>query len=228
MNGEIFTKTDLENRQVARLRDSKVRRSTSRPTTTTSFGRLLDEITPEILVDAVDEMLVVQRGKELGYTLGDEQFKSVLERHQDPEQDRERRTVPGRSQAGGLTLADLRRNLERQMIMQRVQQNEVVNKVAMTEDEARAYYDAHSTEFTTPATVTLREILISPPADSRGVNVAADEEAKARADAIRARAIAGEAFEKLAADLSDSASQGQRRSDWSASSSTISRPTSAR
>ena len=40
-------------------------------------------------------------------------------------------------------MADLRKNLERQMIMQRVQQNEVVNKVAMTEDEARTYYDAH-------------------------------------------------------------------------------------
>ena len=31
------------------------------------------------MVDAVDEMLIVQRGKELGYRLGDEQFKSVLD-----------------------------------------------------------------------------------------------------------------------------------------------------
>ena len=93
------------------------------------------------------------------------------------------------------------------MIWQRVQQNEVVNKVAMTEEEARAYYDSHLQEFTTPAAVTLREILVATPADSRGVNVAADEAAKARADAIRARALAGESFEKLAADLSESASR---------------------
>jgi parvulin-like peptidyl-prolyl isomerase len=93
------------------------------------------------------------------------------------------------------------------MIWQRVQQNEVVNKVAMTDDEAHAYYDAHLTEFTTPAAVTLREILITPPADARGVNVAADEAAQMRADAIRARVLAGEPFEKLAADVSDSPSR---------------------
>ena len=32
-----------------------------------------------VLVEAIDEMLVVQRGKELGYTLGDAQFKTVLD-----------------------------------------------------------------------------------------------------------------------------------------------------
>ena len=40
---------------------------------------MLDEITPELMVNVVDEMLLVQRGKELGYTLGDEQFKSILD-----------------------------------------------------------------------------------------------------------------------------------------------------
>jgi parvulin-like peptidyl-prolyl isomerase len=93
------------------------------------------------------------------------------------------------------------------MIFQRVQQNEVVNKVAMTEDEARAYYDAHQSEFTTAASVTLREILISPPADPKGVSVAADEAAKGRADAVRARAVGGEDYAKLAADVSDSATR---------------------
>ena len=48
------------------------------------------------------------------------------------------------------------------MIWQRVNQNEVVNKVAMTEEEARAYYDSHQTEFTTPSSITLREILDQP------------------------------------------------------------------
>ena len=42
-----------------------------------------------------------------------------------------------------MTLADLRENLERQMIISRVQQNEVLGKIAVSEDEAREYYDAH-------------------------------------------------------------------------------------
>ena len=207
VNGEVFTKTDLENRQVARLRDQQGQKIDLKSNNNDELRKLLDEITPDILVDAIDEMLVVQRGKELGYSLGDTQFESVLKdiRTQNKLESEEQFLAALKQE--GLTLADLRRNLERQMVMQRVQQNEVVNKVAMTEDEAHAYYDAHVAEFTTPAAVTLREILISPPADSRGVNVAADEAAKERAEAIRARAIAGEAFDKLAADFSDAASR---------------------
>src|SRR5256885_6792168 len=41
--------------------------------------RALNEVTPQIMVDAIDQMLIVQRGKELGYKLGDEQFKSAIE-----------------------------------------------------------------------------------------------------------------------------------------------------
>jgi peptidyl-prolyl cis-trans isomerase SurA len=205
VNGEVFTKTDLETRQVARLRE--LGQKIDVKTDNDELRKTLDEITPDVLVDAVDEMLVVQRGKELGYTLGDTQFQGVLENIRTQNKLESEEQFQAALKQEGLTMADLRKNLERQMIWQRVQQNEVVNKVAMTEDEARAYYDSHLTEFTTPASVTLREILISPPAEARGVSVAADEAAKTRADAIRARAVAGESFEKLAADVSDSVSK---------------------
>jgi peptidyl-prolyl cis-trans isomerase SurA len=208
VNGEILTKTDLENRQVARLREVQGQRiDLKNDPANQELRKMIDQITPEILVDAVDEMLVVQRGKELGYTLGDTQFQGVLDNIRTQNKLENEEQFQAALKQEGLTLADLRKNLERQMIWQRVQQNEVVNKVAMTEDEGRAYYDSHLTEFTTPAAVTLREILISPAADSKGVSVAADEAAQARADAIRARAASGENFEKLAADVSVSASR---------------------
>ena len=38
----------------------------------------VEQITPQILVDAVDEMLMVQRAKELGYRMGEDQFNDVL------------------------------------------------------------------------------------------------------------------------------------------------------
>jgi peptidyl-prolyl cis-trans isomerase SurA len=207
VNGEVFTKTDLETRQVARLRELQGQKVDLKSDNNDELRKLLDEVTPDILVDALDEMLVVQRGKELGYTLGDTQFQGVLQNIRTQNKLESEEQFQAALKQEGLTMADLRKNLERQMIWQRVQQNEVVNKVAMTEDEARAYYDSHLADFTTPASVTLREILISPPADSRGSSVAADEAAKTRADAIRARALAGETFEKLAAEGSDSASR---------------------
>src|SRR5262249_40249936 len=100
--------------------------------------------------------------------------------------------------------ADLRRNMERQMIWQRVQQNEVLGRIATTEEEARAYYDAHRKDFTTQSTIMLREILVSSPADPKGINVAADEAAHKRAEAIRTRLVAGDNFEQLVTDVSDS------------------------
>ena len=60
--------------------------------------KALDEITPQIMVEAVDEMVVVQRGKELGYKLSDEQFKQRRRQHPQGKQDRDRRAVSGRAQ----------------------------------------------------------------------------------------------------------------------------------
>jgi parvulin-like peptidyl-prolyl isomerase len=208
VNGEFLTKTDLENRQVARLRDTQGQKiDLKNDRNNEALRKLLDEVTPAILVEAVDEMLVVQRGKELGYALSDAQFTQVLDNIKTQNKIENEEAFQLALKQEGLSVAELRKNLEKQMIWQRVQQNEVVNKVAMTEEEARTYYDAHLPEFTVPAAITLREILVGEAADARGINVAADEAAKARADAIRARALAGESFEKLAADLSQSASR---------------------
>jgi len=208
VNGEIFTKTDLENRQIARLREMQGQKVDLKSgANDAELRKMLDQITPALLVEALDEMLVVQRGKELGYSLPDARFTTILESIKTQNKLENEEAFQAALKQEGLTLADLRKNLERNMIWQQVQQNEVVNKVAMTEEEARAYYDSHLQEFTTPAAVTLREILVATPAAPGGVNVAADETAKARADAIRTRALAGESFEKLAADLSESASR---------------------
>ena len=208
VNGEIFTKTDLEQRQVATLRQKGQAIDLKSDPNNVQLRKALDEITPQILVEAVDEMLIVQRGKELGYRLSDEQFKSVLDNIRRENKMETEEQFQAALKAENMTMADLRRNLERQMIGQRVQQNEVMAKIAVTDDEARKYYDSHQKEFTTPPTVTLREILITIPGDAKGVNVAADEAARAKTEEIRKRVTTGgESFEKLAAELSDSPSK---------------------
>jgi parvulin-like peptidyl-prolyl isomerase len=83
-----------------------------------------------------------------------------------------------------------------------------MQKVGISEDEARAYYGAHPDEFRSQATVTLREIFISVPVgDGKSINVAQDEEASAKAEAARARIMGGEDFGKVAAEVSDAASK---------------------
>jgi parvulin-like peptidyl-prolyl isomerase len=88
-----------------------------------------------------------------------------------------------------------------------VQRNEVVAKIAVNEEEARTFYEAHRTEFTTPSEMTLREILVEVPVNDRGLNVAQDDEAKAKAEDLHKRLLSGEPFPRLAAEFSASPSK---------------------
>ena len=208
VNGEIFTKSDLEQRQVAVLRQKGQQIDLKSDPTNEQLRKALDEITPQIMVEAVDEMIVVQRGKELGYRLSDEQFTRVvsdIRRENKIETDEQFQAA---LKAENMTMADLRRQLERSMIVQKVQQNEVLGKIGVTEDEARKYYQTHMNEFTTAPAVTLREIQVTVPNDASGVNAAEDEAAKARIEEVRTRVTkGGESFDKLATDVSDAPSK---------------------
>jgi parvulin-like peptidyl-prolyl isomerase len=208
VNGEIFTKSDLEQRQVAALRQKGQAIDLKSDPNNVQLRKALDDITPQLIVDAVDEMLIVQRGKELGYKLSDEQFKSVVDNIRKENKIENDEQFQAALKAENMTMTDLRRNLERSMIVQRVQQNEVMSKIGVTDDEAKAYYEAHMNEFTSAPTVTLREILVSTPTDPKGINVGADDAALEKAQGIRRRVTAGgENFEKLAGEISDSPSK---------------------
>jgi peptidyl-prolyl cis-trans isomerase SurA len=204
VNGEILTKTDLEQRQTSVLRQ----RNPQALQDDEGLKRALQEITPQLLVDTVDEMLLVQRGRELGYRMTDEQFRGIIDNIKKENKLESDEQFNAALKQEGMTLDDLRRSIERRMLIDRVQQIEVMQKVGITEEEAKAYYGAHPDEFRTPSTVTLREILVSVPAgDDKNFNVAQDEEAKAKAEAARARIIKGENFGKVAAEVSDAPSK---------------------
>jgi parvulin-like peptidyl-prolyl isomerase len=149
----------------------------------------------------------VQRGRELGYVLGDEQFQNILENIKTDNNFKTDEELQAALKQERMTMTDLRKNLERSMISSRVQQTEVLSRIAVSEEEARRYYDAHLSEFTTPQTVTLREFLAAVPADAGAADSEADVAARRKAEDVRQRALAGESFEKLVADLSDSPSR---------------------
>jgi parvulin-like peptidyl-prolyl isomerase len=202
VNGDILTKSDLERRQVMALRARGFQ-----PSDDDALKKAIAEVTPTVIVEAVDEMLLVQRGRELGYRMTDDDFNRIVENIRKENKLESEEDFRKALAQEGLTMAELRQSLERQMLIARVQQAEVGSKIGISEEEARKYHAEHIAEFTRPGQVTLREILVTMPLDERGVNVGAEEEARAKAEAARKRLLDGEAFEQVAADVSTSPSR---------------------
>jgi parvulin-like peptidyl-prolyl isomerase len=205
VNGDVLTKTDFERRQVAALRTMP--ELANEGPNSPALRKAVAELTPDLILDAVDELLIVQRGKELNYTLGDEQFNNIVASIRKQNNLDDEAKFQAALQGEGMTLADLRRNLERSMLVQQVQRVDVMDKLSVSDEESRAYYEAHKQDFTTPAEITLREILIEVPSTDKGVNVAQDDEARAKAEDTRKRLLAGEPFPRLAADVSSAPSK---------------------
>jgi peptidyl-prolyl cis-trans isomerase SurA len=216
VNGEIFTKSDLEQRQVAALRARNRGVTENDLKNDAELRKALAEITPQIVVQAVDELLMLQRAKEMNLKLTDEKFSEVIGRIRKDNKLEDDKAFESALKQEGLTLQELRQQIERDMLINQVTQQDVMQKIAITEEETKKYYEDHKAEFTTPANVALREILVNVPdrapagsanAGQAGVNVGLDEEAKAKAEGLRERALKGEDFGKMATAESDAPSK---------------------
>jgi len=99
-----------------------------------------------VLVDVVDERVLVQRGKNLGYAVSDDQMKAVIQNVKrlngitsDEQLD------AALQQESHLTRAQWRSNLERGAIASRVLGTDGLAQVS--DEDARKYFDSHLDEF---------------------------------------------------------------------------------
>ena len=208
VNGDIITKTELEGRQVAALRQrmqGQVNPEALKNDAT--LKKMLADLTPQLLVNAVDELLLLQHGRELGLRLGDDQFKQIVDNIRKEQGLTDEAKFQQALAQENMTMDDLRRQLERQMLVEQVQRQEIGSKLTITEEEARQYYARHPEEFTEPSSLTLREIFVEVASAEGQVSVAKDEAAQQKIADVRARVLKGEDFAKLAAELSDSPSK---------------------
>lgn len=172
VNGQIITLSEFQGRQIAAAQAARVDPA--------NIGAFLRQQNAKILQDAIDEILILQKAEDSGIRApaewidesiegirkdnkitSDEQFQDALARE-------------------GLTLAELRQNIERGVLRRIVMQRDIQPKIEATESELRAEYEKlKATQFTKPATVTLQEILV--PEDAGGAAFAREIAEKARA-----------------------------------------------
>jgi peptidyl-prolyl cis-trans isomerase SurA len=208
VNGEIVTKTEFEKIQILAMRELPNQPNPSR-LSDAELRQILAQVTPQAIVTHIDEMLLLQRAKELGMSMTDAQFNEVLASIKKDNKLESDEQFEAALKSEGLTLAQLKQTLSKRMLISQVQRREIGGRIDVNETEERAYYDAHLSEFASTPSVTLREIVITAEVDpvKKASSVGALDEARAEAATVRARIVKGESFEKVAAEASDSPSK---------------------
>jgi peptidyl-prolyl cis-trans isomerase SurA len=189
VNGDIITLSDYENGQLAAVQAAGIPND--------KVPDFLRQNGDRILQEKIDEMLVYQRGEDMGIAdrvtaeYLDNVIKS-LKTDNNIESDEMFRAQLARE---GMTLEGLRRNIKRSIVRQQVVRAQIEAKVTVTEDELRKEYDRRRAgEYTKPAQVKLQEIVLK--LDT--------PDAKSRAEQLVRRARAGEDFAALAREASTS------------------------
>jgi len=212
VNGAIFTKTELEQLQIDLLREQNKRQLSQMDLQNDEKLREeLIKITPELLANAIDELIVLQRGKELGLRMSDAVFKNYIESIKKDNQIPDDATFLTALTQQGFTMEQFRRNVEKVYMRSGVLERDVQPRISITEEEARQYYRAHPQDFMKPTMITVREISVLVPSEARSgeqvVNAAVDEAAHNKLKDARARALKGEDFAALVTEISQSGSK---------------------
>jgi len=194
VNGDIVTRGDL-----LKSREELSAALKQRGLTGTALQGAYNDGVKDILRDRIDQLLLVQKGKDLSINIDSEFSKYMAELQKqsgiaDPDKFQEYV-----KQQTGVPFEDWKQETKNTMLTQRVVRQEVGGKMNIKRDEIQKYYDEHKSEFVRDEKVFLREILIS----TENKDAAAIALAEKKAKDLVARARKGERFPELARDNSD-------------------------
>jgi len=194
VNGDVVTQSEFEARQVAAIQQARI--------TPDQVEKYLRDNNAHILQEAIDDLLLVQRAADLGIKLRPEYIKEVIDGIKKENNIASDEDLQAQLKREGMTLEELKRNIERNILKRQVMQRELESKVAVTEDEAKAWYQANIAEYTKPATVHLQQLVMN--SDPKNPGLGAELVGRARGGedlADLAKAYAAAPPKATAADL---------------------------
>lgn len=163
----------------------------------------LKEAREKTLQGLIDAFVLSDKAAELNLSITDEQIRSYVEDIKKQNQfatdaDLERALKTSL----GVGLPDYLKQLKQQEVQRMVLSREVYSKVAIEDQELRAYYEDHKDEYKQPSRFRVRELVIS-----KGATPEEQAQARATLEKVQAELKAGKAFEELAKAYSASPSK---------------------
>jgi peptidyl-prolyl cis-trans isomerase SurA len=189
VNDDIVTKSDLDAEEQGLLQELYRRFSG------TDLDARVSQAKRDLLRHLIDRRILIQRAAHIfDMTKMKEFYLESFKNQQDIKSDKELEKLLAQQ---GMTMSDLKTRLVEDLAPQQVVRAEVTERIAVSVQDERAYYDAHAAEFTVPAQATVREIVVKATDADRAAK-------RAEAEAIRARVAApGADFAAVATEVSD-------------------------
>jgi peptidyl-prolyl cis-trans isomerase SurA len=189
VNDDIVTKSDLETEEQGALQELYRRFSG------TELDKQVADAKKEMLRHLVDRRVLIQRAAHIFDMTKMQEF--YIESFKDQQNIKSDKDLEKLLADQGMTLADLKTRLVEEFAPQQVIRAEVAERIAVSEKDARAYYEAHTADFDVPAQATVREIVVKASDSDR-------ESKRQAAEAVRAKVAEGGAdFAAVAAEVSD-------------------------
>jgi parvulin-like peptidyl-prolyl isomerase len=194
VNGDIITRGEIERQR--KVIEEEFRRE---GLTGTRLADAVKEQEKNALRDQIDQLLLVQKGKDLDLKVDPEVTRRIAQL-----QSQSRITDPDKfhdyiREQTGMSFEDFRDQLKKQMLTQRVIGDEISSRISIPEPDLKKYYDEHPNEFMREEQVFLSQVLISTEGKTPDQVAAAQK----KATDLVARARKGEKFSDLARDNSD-------------------------
>ncbi|MBV9085620.1 MAG: peptidylprolyl isomerase [Acidobacteriaceae bacterium] len=194
VNGDIVSQDELQ-----RLSREMVQELKAQGAAGAQLDQAYTERQKDILRDRIDELLLVQKGKELNVNVDSDvtKYMTNLQRQSGTtDQDKFHEWI---RQQTGMPYEDFLAETRNQFLTRQVIGQEVSRHITITPKEIQDYYEKHKSDFVREEKVELSEILISTQGKDAAGIAAAEKKAKQLAD----DASKGQRFSDLARDNSD-------------------------
>ena len=194
VNGEVITKGQIEHNRQLLMMEMKQQGLPA--------ARLQEELArhdKDALRDQIDQLLLIQKGKELNINVDTDVSKRVAQMQLDNKMADPDQFQKWIHDQFGMTFEDFKLQLKNSILVQRVLDQEIGSRISISKAEIAKYYEEHKRDFVRQEQIFLREIFLSTEGKTPEQVAAIEKKAKD----LAARARKGEKFPEMARENSD-------------------------